>query len=80
MDNSNFRKRMLFSLVAISGRDAGSFSIEEREDQVQVFGPKAQAVYPSGHWISQFSRHLYSGFFEGLSPRCRGHEEAERAN
>jgi hypothetical protein len=71
---------MLFSLVAISGRDTASFSMEEDESQVRVFGPKAQGTYPSGHWISQFSRQLYSGFFEGLAPRCRGHEEAERAN
>jgi hypothetical protein len=68
MTSSNFTQRMFRSLIAISERDPALFHIDEIDGRVRVQGPCCGASYPQGHWITRFSRDLYSGLFERVSP------------
>lgn len=64
MTTSNLKQRMFLSLVKISGRDPADYSVSEIDSRIYVHGPCAGAVYSGFHWMSQFTRDLYSGFFE----------------
>jgi hypothetical protein len=68
MTSKLFKHRMFLALVKISGRDPADYSVSEVDNQIHVEGPHASAVYSGLHWISQFSRDLYSGFFEQALP------------
>lgn len=70
---------MFRALIALSERDPALFRIEEVEGKVRVQGPCYSASYSQEHWISRFSRDLYSGVFECVGPpanRASNHSRA----
>ena len=67
MTSSNFTQRMFRALIAISERDPAQFRIEEVDQKVRVQGPFCGVSYSRAHWMTRFSRDLYSGYFERVS-------------
>jgi hypothetical protein len=57
-------ERISRALIAISERDPAVFEITECDGAVHVFGPHSRKSYTGLHWISPFSRDLYSGYFD----------------
>ena len=75
-----FVQRIFRALLTISERDPALFEIQEQDGNVHIRGPAACRSYAGLHWISSFSRDLYSGYFETARPdRVAGDDRRRNA-
>jgi hypothetical protein len=72
MSITESRRRMFEALLTISERNTEQFFMEESADEIRVRGPCNAAVYRCEGWVSQFTRHVYSGYFEDERAKHHG--------
>jgi hypothetical protein len=79
MNITESRRRMFEALLTISERDSELFYMEDSADEIRVHGPCNEAVYPADGWVSRFTRHVYSGYFDDGRRKPGGDTEGRSA-